>query len=94
MFRREGIHFAVVVDDIVLPVAPVMASFTLLADLTRMPTIAVPTGLADDGLPASVQIMGPVGRDALVLRIGHALENALWPGDARWPTGLDEPTRA
>lgn len=84
----------VVVDDIVLPVAPVMASFTLLADLTRMPAIAVPTGLADDGLPASVQIMGPVGRDALVLRIGHALENALWPGDARWPTGLDEPTRA
>lgn len=81
----------VIVDDLVLPVAPVMASFTLLADLTRMPAIAIPTGLADDGLPTSVQITGPVGREALVLRVGHALENALWPAGVRWPTAIDEP---
>lgn len=82
----------VTVDESVLPVAPVMASFTLLADLTRMPAIAVPTGLGDDGLPTSVQIMGPIGCDATVLRVGHALENALWPADLRWPAGLDDPT--
>lgn len=75
---------------VLVPVAPAMASFTLLADLTRMPAIAIPAGLAEDGLPTSVQITGPAGREALVLRIGHALENALWPPEARWPTGIDE----
>ena len=68
-----------------------MASFTLLADLTRMPVIAIPTGLSEDGLPTSVQITGPAGREALVLRIGNALENALWPAADRWPKGIDEP---
>lgn len=82
----------VTVGDLVLPVAPVMASFTLLADLTRMPAITIPTALSEDGLPTSMQIMGPFGRDALVLQIGHALENALWPDEKRWPTGLDEST--
>lgn len=76
---------------VLVPVAPAMASFTLLGDLTRMPAVAIPTGLADDGLPTSIQITGPAGREALVLRIGQALENALWPAADRWPTGIDEP---
>lgn len=76
---------------VLVPVAPALASFTLLADLTRMPAVAIPTGLAEDGLPTSIQITGPAGREALVLRIGHALENALWPPADRWPTGIDEP---
>jgi len=73
-----------------VPVGLAMASFTLLADLTRMPAAAVPTGLAPDGLPTSVQITGPAAHEALVLRVGHALESAIWPAKLRHPRGLDD----
>jgi aspartyl-tRNA(Asn)/glutamyl-tRNA(Gln) amidotransferase subunit A len=39
----------------------------------------LPCGPAEDGLPASVQIAGPPGADALVLAAGALLENALKP---------------
>jgi len=67
------------------PVAMAMASFTLLQNLTRTPTIAVPVELAGDGLPTSVQLTGRLGADALVLRVADALENAVWPHGRRRP---------
>src|SRR5690606_37718956 len=39
-----------------VPVAPAMASYTLLHNATRLPTVAVPVGLAANGLPTSVQL--------------------------------------
>jgi Asp-tRNA(Asn)/Glu-tRNA(Gln) amidotransferase A subunit family amidase len=41
------------------------------------PALALPGGLAEDGLPASIQIVGRPGEDALVLAAGLALEEAL-----------------
>jgi len=41
------------------------------------PTLALPAGPAEDGLPASIQIAGPHGADALVLAAGQLLESAL-----------------
>jgi aspartyl-tRNA(Asn)/glutamyl-tRNA(Gln) amidotransferase subunit A len=41
------------------------------------PTLALPCGLAEEGLPASLQIAGPPGSDALVLAAGQVLEKAL-----------------
>jgi aspartyl-tRNA(Asn)/glutamyl-tRNA(Gln) amidotransferase subunit A len=41
------------------------------------PAVALPCGRAEDGLPASVQLAAPPGRDALVLAAGAALERAL-----------------
>lgn len=73
------------IGNLSVPVAPAMASFTLLADLTRLPAIAIPCGLAPDGLPTSIQIIGAAGADARVLQIGHALERVLWPPDERHP---------
>lgn len=73
------------IGELEIPVAMALASFTLLADLTRLPTIAIPCGLARDGLPTSVQITGAYGADAGVLRMGHALESALWPTSERRP---------
>ena len=35
------------------------------------PTLALPCGPAEDGLPASLQIVGPPGSDALVLAAGN-----------------------
>ncbi len=43
------------------------------------PALALPCGLAEDGLPASVQVAGPPGADALVLAAGALLERALKP---------------
>jgi aspartyl-tRNA(Asn)/glutamyl-tRNA(Gln) amidotransferase subunit A len=41
------------------------------------PAAALPCGPAEDGLPASVQLAAPQGRDALVLGAAAALERAL-----------------
>jgi aspartyl-tRNA(Asn)/glutamyl-tRNA(Gln) amidotransferase subunit A len=41
------------------------------------PALALPCGAAEDGLPASVQIAGRPGDDALVLATGSLLERAL-----------------
>ena len=46
-------------------------------DLLGWPALALPCGDAEDGLPASVQLVGRLGDDALVLAAGAALEEAL-----------------
>jgi Asp-tRNA(Asn)/Glu-tRNA(Gln) amidotransferase A subunit family amidase len=55
----------------------VLTRLTALFNLTGWPALALPCGQAEDGLPASVQLAAPPGRDALVLAAGGALENAL-----------------
>jgi aspartyl-tRNA(Asn)/glutamyl-tRNA(Gln) amidotransferase subunit A len=41
------------------------------------PALALPCGLAEEGLPASLQIVGPPGHDSAVLAAGQLLERAL-----------------
>jgi aspartyl-tRNA(Asn)/glutamyl-tRNA(Gln) amidotransferase subunit A len=41
------------------------------------PALALPCGSAEDGLPASLQLVGRPGEDALVLAVGAALEHVL-----------------
>jgi len=67
------------------PVLLVLASYTLLHNLTRLPTIAVPAGTAEAGLPASVQITTAPGAEACALGFAHQLEQVLWPEGKRWP---------
>jgi aspartyl-tRNA(Asn)/glutamyl-tRNA(Gln) amidotransferase subunit A len=55
----------------------VLTRLTAMFNLTGWPALAVPCGGAEDGLPASVQLAAPPGRDALVLAAGAALERAL-----------------
>jgi aspartyl-tRNA(Asn)/glutamyl-tRNA(Gln) amidotransferase subunit A len=40
------------------------------------PTISIPCGFTQSGLPIGLQISGPAGADATVLRIAHAYEQA------------------
>ncbi len=84
---REKIA-ALEVDLLVMPTIPMVAPPVGIGDLalrermieltfpwnvTGSPALAIPCGAAEDGLPASVQIIGRPGDDALVLAAGRAL---------------------
>jgi aspartyl-tRNA(Asn)/glutamyl-tRNA(Gln) amidotransferase subunit A len=51
--------------------------YTYPFNLTQQPAASVPSGLAGNGLPMGVQIVGPLGADQMVLRAVRALEKAL-----------------
>jgi len=48
-------------------------------DMTGQPSISVPVGFSSQGLPVGVQIVAPMGQDALVLRAAHAMESVFPP---------------
>jgi aspartyl-tRNA(Asn)/glutamyl-tRNA(Gln) amidotransferase subunit A len=77
-------------DVIVQPVAPIPAppidademrdaarcsAYTGAANLNGMPAVPLPAGTSG-GLPIAIQILAPVGADALALRVAYALEQA------------------
>lgn len=72
------------VDGMQMPIVLVLAAYTMLHNITRLPTVAVPAGLGAGGLPTSVQITTAGGQEALALNIAHQLEQALWPVAQRW----------
>lgn len=53
----------------------------------RVPVLAVPSGIAPNGVPTGVQLVGRTYDDATVFRVGAALEQelALWTDPAWWP---------
>jgi aspartyl-tRNA(Asn)/glutamyl-tRNA(Gln) amidotransferase subunit A len=54
--------------------------FTYPFNVIGAPALALPCGSAEHGLPASVQLVGRPGEDALVLAAGRALEAAMASG--------------
>jgi aspartyl-tRNA(Asn)/glutamyl-tRNA(Gln) amidotransferase subunit A len=54
-----------------------LTKLTFPLNAVGWPAAALPCGPAEDGLPASVQLAAPQGRDALVLGAAAALERAL-----------------
>jgi aspartyl-tRNA(Asn)/glutamyl-tRNA(Gln) amidotransferase subunit A len=56
--------------------------FTIPFNALGWPALALPAGPAEDGLPASVQLVGRLGADALVLAVGEELEASLVRGTA------------
>jgi len=80
------------VDAIVAPTSPTVAFplgartddpyqmyladvFTIPANMAGIPGVAVPCGFSD-GLPVSLQILGPAFAEASILRIAHAYERS------------------
>jgi len=53
------------------------AGFLYDANLAGMPACALPMGLGDDGLPVSLQVMAPPGRDMRVLDVAEQIESLI-----------------
>jgi aspartyl-tRNA(Asn)/glutamyl-tRNA(Gln) amidotransferase subunit A len=94
-YRARMAELLAGVDVVVTPTIPMVAPPAGVGDLAlreRMieltfpwsalgaPALALPCGPAEDGLPASVQLVGRRGDDALVLAAGELLERALAEG--------------
>jgi aspartyl-tRNA(Asn)/glutamyl-tRNA(Gln) amidotransferase subunit A len=45
-------------------------------NITGSPTLALPCGFSASGLPLSLQLSGRAFEESLVLRVGHAYEQA------------------
>lgn len=59
-----------------------LIQFTFPFNALGWPALALPAGSAEDGLPASIQLVGRPGADALVLAVGEELEASLVRGTA------------
>lgn len=49
---------------------------TVPANVVGAPAIVLPAGFSDDGLPLSIQVMGPRWGEAIALRVAHAFQEA------------------
>ncbi len=56
-----------------LDIRETLIAFTLPFNTVGWPALALPCGPAEDGLPASVQLVGRAGDDALLLAVGQLL---------------------
>jgi amidase len=52
------------------------AAFTALVNATGMPAISLPLARSEDGLPIGVQLIAPLGREDLLVRVASQLEEA------------------
>jgi indoleacetamide hydrolase len=62
-----------------LPLFPTYLRNTDPASGAGLPALSLPAGLADDGLPVGMELVGPPGSDDVVMAIGEALEAARGP---------------
>jgi Asp-tRNA(Asn)/Glu-tRNA(Gln) amidotransferase A subunit family amidase len=91
-FRQAVSHLFREIDLLVFPTTPIVApviseSGTLAVsqlllrhtgpfNLAGLPVITVPCGFSSDGLPIGLSIAGRPWEEALVLRAGHAFQEA------------------
>ena len=59
-------------EDVRLATTRLVRSFNLLG----LPALSIPCGVSAPGLPVGMQIVGPAFEEALLLRIGAALEDS------------------
>ena len=66
--------------------------FTMFFNQVGLPSLSVPSGFTDAGLPTSLMISGRPFEEATVLRIGHAYRKRR-PGTCATPRCNDPPAR-
>ena len=67
--------------------AGALLSFTAPFALTGHPAISIPCGFSRDGLPIGLQLVGPHGSEALLLKVAGAFETATHWTERRPPIG-------
>ena len=77
--RPPGEDTTVVLNGETLPLFPTYLRNTDPASGAGLPALSVPAGLADDGLPVGIELVGSAGTDDVILAIGEALEAARGP---------------
>ena len=77
--QPPGEDTTVVHNGETLPLFPTYLRNTDPASGAGLPALSVPAGLADDGLPVGMELVGPPGSDDVILAIGEALEAARGP---------------
>lgn len=58
--------------------------YTPVQNMTGAPSMSLPLGMSDDGLPIGAMFSAALGSDELLLRLAGAIERAM-PWDACWP---------
>ena len=71
-----------------------MIAYTALWNVTGHPAAAVPSGFADDGLPTSVQLVGPRGDEATLFALSAQVESVRPWADRRPELGCEVPAGA
>ncbi|MEW5855320.1 MAG: amidase [Myxococcota bacterium] len=74
------------VDDVV---TTALTRYAFLANLTGLPALSVPGAPNDAGLPVGVQVLGRAYDEAMVLRVGAAVERASQPLQKPARVGFD-----
>ncbi len=67
------------------------AAFTALINATGQPAISLPLQTSDEGLPIGVQLIAPLGREDVLLRVASQLEEA-HPWADRFPETFSVPS--
>jgi aspartyl-tRNA(Asn)/glutamyl-tRNA(Gln) amidotransferase subunit A len=70
---QTTVQVGAVEEDVRLATTRFMRSINILG----IPALAMPAGFSDDGLPIGLQLLGPPQKEAIVLRVGAALEDVL-----------------
>ncbi len=81
------------------PLAPIMrarltVSFTALVNATGQPAISLPLIWSEDGLPLGVQLVAPLGREDVLIRVAAQLERAHSWAERTPPTFAADASRA
>jgi amidase len=61
------------------PFSPAFAPFmrfTAPFNFSGNPTLSLPAGFSDDGLPHGIQLVGPLLGEAVLCQVGHTYEQA------------------
>ncbi len=71
----------------ITPALAPFVRFTAPFNFSGNPTLSVPAGFSDDGLPHGIQLVGPLLGEAILCQVGHAYEQATEWHQRRPPIG-------
>ena len=78
-FNAE-IHWPKTIKSVSMETYHQWMSVVVPASMAGLPTLSIPAGFNDQGLPAGLQLIGPYRQDLKVLRLGDAYHKATdWP---------------